>query len=109
MIEFFAFNTINQLLVDRVKGPNVLYNAILQYTKDEAKDNESFTIVLLTCIAACLRLTKAVVPFLTDTKLYLLHLVKLMKTYINNKEMTLVCLTIIKCLTHNEETTEMCT
>ena len=29
LIEFFAFNTINMMLCDRVKGANVLYNCIL--------------------------------------------------------------------------------
>ena len=32
LIEFFAFNTINLLLIDRVRGANILMNCILTFT-----------------------------------------------------------------------------
>ena len=39
LIEVFAFNTINLLLIDRVRGAHILMNCIMAYTKDLEQNN----------------------------------------------------------------------
>lgn len=82
-------------------------NTILTFTKDESPDNNVFSETVLTCIAATLRLTKNVMPFLKDKQQYILYIVRLMKTHINNQALTLACLNIIKLVCFDETSTQL--
>jgi len=110
LIEVFSFNTINQLLIDRVKGPSILMQCLIKYTKHLTQENTKgweeqakFTEMILHTISCCLRLNRGVLPFIKDTKKFYPYILNILKSNIKNKGVTLKCLTIIKLLLLDEQ------
>ena len=81
LINIYAFNLMNLVLIDRVKGAHVLMNCVIRYCKVYDDDSEhpkakpskpeappDFLSKIFYTIAICLRYKKALIPFLKDNK-----------------------------------------
>ena len=91
LIQTFSFNTINMLLIDRVRGAHILMNCVMNQTKDFTQDETEkwaklapFVETALMCVASCLRLNRSVAPFIKDSKKYFMYILKIMKSNIKN-------------------------
>ena len=88
LLEVFSFNTINMLLIDRVKGAHVLMNCLMAFTKDliDSDDKEKwkkrrdFVEILVMSVACALRLSRSIMPFLKDGKKFFPYILKLLKS-----------------------------
>lgn len=94
LIQIFGFNTINLLLIDRVKAAHIFMNCLMNYTQYiEEKDlqawqkEDDFILQMLHCAAICLRLKRSILAFLKDKQAYFPFLLKLMRSQVRNTKL----------------------
>lgn len=97
-IYIFSFNNINLLLIEKVKGAQFLMNLAMKNREDR-----EFLIEMLQTVSSCLRLSKVVLPFLQDKKAYFKFIFDLLKNRVDDKEITIICLQLIRLMLLDEK------
>ena len=64
LLEVFCFNTMNLLLVDRVKGANIMMRILIESRKQlSTYEDTTFAEAILTCVASMLRIESSALSF----------------------------------------------
>ena len=75
LIEVFGFNTINQLLYEKLNGANILFDILAFHIVQDQSLNLDLISDILMATATCLRLTKLVPDFLKMKPSYIFMIV----------------------------------
>jgi hypothetical protein len=67
------------------------------------REDREFLIEMLQTVSSCLRLSKVVLPFLQDKKAYFKFIFDLLKNRVDDKEITIICLQLIRLMLLDEK------